>query len=113
MQHAHVFDTEHYRIRVVPVARELQNPWSLAFLPDGDMLVTEKAGSLRLIRDGALQPEPIQGVPEVDSNSQGGLMDVVLHPQYAENNWVYLTYSKPGEGGATTALARGRFDCCT
>ena len=109
-QNYSIFETEYYRIRVVPVAERLRNPWSLAFLPDGDMLVTEKAGSLRLIRDGALQPDPVQGVPEVDAKGQGGLMDVVLHPQFAENNWVYLTYSKPGDGVATTALARGRFD---
>lgn len=109
-QASNVFETADYAIRVVPIAEELQNPWSLAFLPDGDMLVTEKVGRLRLIRDGVLQPEPIQGVPEVDTDGQGGLMDVVLHPQYAENNWVYITYSKPGNEGATTALARGSFD---
>ncbi len=109
-QDSDVFQTEYHRIRVVPVARGLRNPWGLAFLPDGNMLVTEKAGNLRLIRDGVLQPEPVQGVPEVDAKSQGGLMDVVLHPQFAENDWVYITYSKPGDGVATTALARGRFD---
>ncbi len=109
-QDFNVFETEYYRIRVVPLAERLGNPWSLAFLPDGNMLVTEKAGSLRLIRDGVLQPDPVQGVPEVDARGQGGLMDVVPHPQFAENSWVYLTYSKPDEGLATTALARGRFD---
>ena len=63
----------------------LSRPWSLAFLPNGDMLVTEKDGRLRLITDDVLRPEPVQGVPEVDARSQGGLMDVVLHPQFAEN----------------------------
>ena len=106
-----VFETADYRIRVVSVAEGLANPWSLAFLPNGDMLVTEKPGRVRLIRAGVLTPEPVPGVPEVAARRQGGLMDVVLHPQFAENNWVYLTYSKPGEGdNATTALARGRFD---
>ena len=107
---ASVFETADYRIRVVPIADGLRRPWSLAFLPNGDMLVTEKNGRLRLITDDVLRPEPVQGVPEVDARSQGGLMDVVLHPQFAENDWLYLTYSKPGERGATTALARGRFD---
>ena len=106
-----VFETADYRIRVVTLAEGLAKPWSLAFLPNGDMLVTEKPGRVRLIRDGVLMPEPVPGVPEVDPRRQGGLMDVVLHPQFAENSWVYLTYSKPGEGdNATTALARGRFD---
>ena len=106
-----VFETADYRIRVVSVAEGLANPWSLAFLPNGDMLVTEKPGRVRLIRAGVLTPEPVPGVPEVAARRQGGLMDVVLHPQFAENKWVYLTYSKPGEGdNATTALARGRFD---
>ena len=107
---ASVFETADYRIRVVPIAEGLSRPWSLAFLPNGDMLVTEKAGRLRLITDDVLRPEPVQGVPEVDVRNQGGLLEVVLHPQFARNNWVYLTYSKPGEGDATTALARGRFD---
>jgi glucose/arabinose dehydrogenase len=108
-----VFETADYRIRVVGLAEGLANPWSLAFLPNGDMLVTEKPGRLRLIRDGVLMPNPVPGVPEVDPRRQGGLMDVVLHPQFAENSWVYLTYSKPDEGdndNATTALARGSFD---
>ncbi len=108
-----VFETAEYRIRVVSLAEGLANPWSLAFLPNGDMVVTEKPGRLRLIRDGVLMPNPVPGVPEVDPRRQGGLMDVVLHPQFAENSWVYLTYSKPDEGdndNATTALARGTFD---
>ena len=105
-----VLETLEYRIRVVTVVEGLTHPWSVAFLPDGDMLITERFGGLRLIRDGVLQPEPISSFPEVHANRQGGLMDVVLHPQFAENSLVYLTYSKPGERGATTALARGRFD---
>jgi glucose/arabinose dehydrogenase len=97
-------------IRVVPVASGLQNPWSLAFLPNGDILVTERAGRLRIVRGGTLDPEPIAGVPAAVAQGQGGLLEVTLHPNFAQNQVIYLTYSKPGEQGNTTALARGRFD---
>jgi glucose/arabinose dehydrogenase len=98
-------------VRVVPLFRGLANPWSLAFLPNGDILITEKAGRLRIARGGTLDPQPIAGTPEVFAQGQGGLLEVALHPQFAENQVIYLTYSKPGEKGtATTALARGRFD---
>lgn len=106
-----VFETLGPQIRVVPFAKGLVNPWSLTFLPDGNMLVTEKAGQLRIVRNGTLDPKPITGVPAVWTTGQGGLMEVALHPRFAENRFVYLTYSKPGEGGAaSTALARGRLD---
>ena len=107
-----VFDTaEGQRIRVVVVTTGLSHPWGLAFLPNGDMLVTERSGSLRLIRDGVLDPTPIPGVPEVFTGALlAGLMDVALHPQFAQNRFVYLTYSKPTRDGSTVALARGRFD---
>jgi glucose/arabinose dehydrogenase len=96
-------------IRVVPFVSGLANPWSLAFLPNGDMLVTEKPGRLRLVRSsGALEPQPISGTPQVLAMGQGGLLDVALHPRFAENQLVYLTYSKAGDAGNTTALARGR-----
>jgi len=98
-------------IRVVPVARGLSHPWSLAFLPDGSMLVTEREGRLRIIRNGALDPKPIDGVPKVFARVLGGLLDVALHPEFAQNRIVYLAYSKAGENNlSTTALARGRFD---
>jgi glucose/arabinose dehydrogenase len=105
-----VFETLGPSIRVVPIAKGLANPWSIAFLPNGDMLVTEKPGRLRVVRNGTLVPEPVTGVPEVVAMGQGGLLEVLPHPKFAENGWIYLTYSKPGEGGNTTALARGRFD---
>ena len=107
-----VFDTaEGQRIRVVVVAKGLSHPWSLAFLPDGNMLVTERSGSLRLIKDGALDPTPLPGVPEVFTEARlAGLMDVALHPQFSQNRFVYLTYSKPTQDGSTVALARGRFE---
>ena len=115
-----VYDTaEGQRIRVVVVTRGLSHPWSLAFLPDpstplgvsGNMLVTERTGQLRLIRNGVLDPQPIAGVPAVRSQGLSGLMDVALHPQFAQNRLVYLTYTKPLQGTQNTlALARGRLD---
>ena len=107
-----IFDTaEGQRIRVTVVTKGLSHPWSLAFLPNGNMLVTERAGGLRLIRDWTLDPTPIPGVPEVFTGARlAGLMDVALHPQFSQNRFVYLTYSKPTQDGSTVALARGRFD---
>lgn len=101
-----------YRIRVDKLADGLANPWSLAFLPNGDLLVTERAGRLRLIRDGVLQEQPVAGVPEVKITVLGGLLDVLLHPQFGENRLLYLSYAKGDEDGqrSTTALARAHFD---
>jgi glucose/arabinose dehydrogenase len=73
------------------------------------MLITERPGRLRLVRDGQLMPDPIAGVPEVWARGQGGLLDVALHPDYTANQLVYVSYSKPGAQGATTAIVRGRF----
>jgi glucose/arabinose dehydrogenase len=106
-------------IRVVPVARGLSHPWSIAFLPDpstalgagGSMLVTEREGRLRIIRNGVLDPTPVAGVPKVFARVLGGLLDVVLHPQFAQNRILYLAYSKAGDNNlSTTALAQARFD---
>ena len=98
--------------RVVTVADNLENPWSMAFLPNGDMLVTERPGRLRIMRNGVLQAEPIDGVPTVRARGQGGLLEVALHPDFAQNRLIYLTYSKPNADASegTTALVRGRFD---
>lgn len=96
--------------RVVTVATGLEHPWGIAFLPGGDLLVTERPGRLRLVRGGALVPEPIAGVPEVWAQGQGGLLDVALHPRFETNRLVYLSYSKPGPRGATTAIAAGRLE---
>jgi glucose/arabinose dehydrogenase len=98
--------------RVVTVVEGLQNPWSLAFLPGGDMLVTERAGRLRLVRNGRLVPEPVQGLPRLRTGGQGGLLEVMLHPAFASNRLVYLTYSKPNADSTqgTTAVARARFE---
>jgi aldose sugar dehydrogenase len=111
-QSGDVLTSEHHDFRVVTVAEGLVHPWGMAFLPGGDILVTERPGRLRIIRDGALDPNPIAGVPEVRAQGQGGLLDVVLHPDFQNNRMVYLSYSKPRNDGeeATTAVARGVFD---
>jgi glucose/arabinose dehydrogenase len=104
---------EERHLRLVVVADELEQPWSVAFLPDGDMLITEREGRLRLVHDGKLRTKPIEGVPPVYTGGPRGLqglMDVALHPDFAANRWVYLTYHKPVAGGGATALARGRWD---
>jgi glucose/arabinose dehydrogenase len=102
---------EHQRIRVSVVARGLSHPWSLAFLPDGGLLVTERPGRLRVVRDGRLDPTPISGLPRPRTDGNGGLMDLALHPRFAENGLVYFTYTKPVENGrGTPVLARGRLD---
>lgn len=107
-----VLSTQGQDYRVVTVAEGLENPWSMAFLPSGDMLVTERPGRLRIIRDGTLLPDPVEGVPEVLAEGQGGLLDIALHPDFSGNRMIYLSYSKPiGDGSeATTAVARGRFE---
>jgi glucose/arabinose dehydrogenase len=102
---------EHRTLRVAIVARGLEQPWSIAFLPGGDMLVTERPGRLRLIHDGVLDPNPVKGVPTVRSGGLQGLMDVVLHPRFADNRFVYLSYHRPaGENAGETMLARGRWE---
>lgn len=104
-----VFKSEKHAFRVATLVTGLENPWSIAFLPDGRMLVTERAGRLRLVsHDFKLNPKPIDGLPEVVPQGQGGLFDVVLHPQYAQNGWIYWAYNAPGPGGWGTALARGK-----
>jgi len=96
-------------VRVETVARGLEHPWALAFLPDGRMLVTERPGRLRIVgRDGRVS-EPLAGVPQVLARGQGGLLDVALDPRFADNRLVYLSYAEPGaDGTAGTAVARGR-----
>ncbi len=114
-----VVDTaEGQRIRVVAVTRDLEYPFSLAFLPDGSMLVTERASRLRIIRNGVLDPKPVAGGPMAYSAGESGLpgaihgyMDVVLHPRFAENHFVYLSYTKPlDDKKRVAAVARARWD---
>ena len=100
-----------YSILVTELASGLQNPWSLQFLPEGDILITERPGRLRILRDGVLDPEPIAGVPEIRRTVLGGLLDVVLHPDFENNRTLYLSYAKSVDDGfSTTAVARARFD---
>jgi glucose/arabinose dehydrogenase len=98
--------------KVVTVAEGLKNPWSMAWLPNGDMLVTERVGTLRIIRDGKLLPEPVAGVPAVRAVSQGGMQEVAVHPNYAQNGYIYLSYAKPRNDNkeGTTALMRAKLE---
>ena len=106
---AQFVQSEKHAFRISSLVTGLENPWSVAFLPDGRFLITERAGRLRLVSsDFKLDPKPIDGLPEVISHGQGGLFDVVLHPQYAQNGWIYWAYNAPGPGGWGTALARGK-----
>ena len=106
------FQTADYRIRVSKVVDGLDRPHGMAFLPDGSMLITERPGRLRIVRNGALDPQPVSGVPAVLLKDFDGLLDVALHPRFADNRFVYLSYSKPhpGDGGGQTAVARARYD---
>jgi glucose/arabinose dehydrogenase len=98
--------------RVVTVAEGLVQPWAIAWLPSGDALITERPGRLRIVRGGKLLPQAVEGVPAVVFQGQGGLLEVAVHPDFAANKFVYLTYSKAkADGtGATTALVRGTFE---
>ena len=87
----------------------LENPWSMAFLPDGRMLITERAGRLRIVTESfQLNPTPITGLPTIKAAGQGGLFDVAIHPDYQNNGWIYWAYNEPDAGGWGTALARGK-----
>ena len=100
----------HHDYRIVTVADALEHPWSMAWLPGGDMLVTERPGRLRIIRSGRLLPDPVSGVPQVFARGQGGLFDVVPHPDFSSNHLLYLSFAKPKPEGSTTAVVRGRFE---
>ncbi|RZK48230.1 MAG: PQQ-dependent sugar dehydrogenase [Pedobacter sp.] len=102
---------------VESVATGLQMPWAVTFLPNGDMLVTERTGKLRIVKKGQLDPQDIKGLPAIQYRGQGGLLDVVLHPDYEKNGWIYLSYSSPyaagekgAENGSNTALMRAKLD---
>jgi aldose sugar dehydrogenase len=103
-----VVQTKDYQIRVATLAEGLSYPYSFVFLPDGSMLIAQLNGQLRMFRNGKLVPEPITGVPKVHYvPGRGGLMDLALHPKFAQNRWVYFTYDKEGPKGATPAVGRG------
>jgi aldose sugar dehydrogenase len=105
---AETFRSDDQAFRLVKVAGGLEYPWSLAFLPDGRMLVTEKEGRLRIIAGGVVDPQPIDGLPRIERYGQGGLLDVVVHPSFAENSLVYLSYTARSVDGVGTELARAR-----
>jgi glucose/arabinose dehydrogenase len=102
----------YHQFRMVPVAEGVVSPWSIAFLPGGDMLVTERPGRLRIVRNGRLLPEPVPGLPAIRVGNQGGLLDVVPHPDFARNRLIYISYAKPNAEGnqSTTAVIRARFE---
>ncbi|HEM46012.1 MAG TPA: PQQ-dependent sugar dehydrogenase, partial [Alphaproteobacteria bacterium] len=103
-------DTDSGPVRVETVARGLEHPWGLAFLPDGRMLVTERPGRLRIVTGDGRLSDPVRGVPPVFARGQGGLLDVALDPDFDTSGLVYLSFAEPGRGGASTAVARGRLD---
>ena len=104
------FKSAHHDFRVVAVADGLVNPWSMTWLPGGDMLITERPGRLRIVRNGTLLPDPVAGVPEVFARGQGGLFDVLPHPDFASNRLLYLSYARSKGEGSTTAVIRGQFE---
>ena len=101
-------ESEDATFQVVRVLDDLEHPWGVTWLPDDRMLITERPGRLNLV-DGE-QVTSLSGLPEIQAQGQGGLLDVALHPGYEENGWIYFTYSTPGDGGTGTALARARLD---
>ena len=105
---AQTMKSDEHEFRVVKVVEGLTHPWGLAFLPDGRMLVTERPGRLRIVKDGKLEPQAVSGVPQVAQHGQGGLLDVALHPRYAENSFVYLSFAARGSDGVGTEVARGK-----
>ena len=106
------FDTaEQHKIKVTVLTKTLQRPFGLAFLPDGTILITERPGRLRVMRNGVLDPTPVAGLPAVNARGNAGLFDVVPHPGYAQNHLLYFAFSKAGANGdSATVLARGTFD---
>src|SRR5918992_524583 len=98
------------RIQVQTVADGLEHPWGLAFLPDGHMLVTERPGRLRIVSKEGRLSEPLAGIPRVLAEGRGGLLDVALAPTSVSNRLIYLSYAEPGEGGASTAVARAQLE---
>ncbi len=105
-----IFSTERHSVYVEDVIEGLSTPWGMAFLPDGKILVTERGGDVRIVEDGVLRTEPLSGAPEVHAQGQGGMLDINLHPNYQENGWIYISFSKPGPGGSITSIERMKLD---
>jgi glucose/arabinose dehydrogenase len=103
--------SEKHAFNLVTLVEGLDHPWSIAWLPDGRMLVNERAGRMRIVsKDFRLDPQPVEGLPKIVVDGQGGLFDVVLHPDYKDNGWIYISYSGPGPGGHGTELMRAKLD---
>ncbi|WP_372422976.1 PQQ-dependent sugar dehydrogenase [Salinarimonas chemoclinalis] len=100
--------TDAGQIAIERIAEGLVHPWGMAFLPDGRLLVTERPGRLRILASDGTLSDPVEGVPDVFAQGQGGLLDVALDPDFAENDLIYLSFAEPRDGGAATALGRGR-----
>lgn len=110
---ATVVETERHQVQLNTIAEGLEFPWGMAFLPDGSLLVTERGGNLRHLTLNGDISAPLAGVPKVVAQGQGGLLDVVLDPDYASNQFIYLSYAEPapaGANGSSTAVARAKFD---
>lgn len=95
-------------IRVRTLVQWLDEPWGMDFLPDGRLLLTEKPGRIKLVSPGTWEPVEVSGVPEIAHEGQGGLMDILVHPRFSENGWIYLSYTVAAEGGFTTRVSRVR-----
>jgi glucose/arabinose dehydrogenase len=106
-----VIQTEEHSVFVETVVEGLGVPWGMTFLPNGSVLVTEREGTVRIVENGVLREEPLSGAPEVLAENQGGMFDLALHPNYEENGWIYLSFSKPGtDGGSMTSIERMKLD---
>ena len=102
-----VFDTKAVRVQADILTTDLEHPWGLDFLPDGDAIVSERSGRLRVLSHGRLSP-PVEGVPEVAEIGQGGMLDVAASPDFASSNLIFFSFAEPGDGAAGTAIARAR-----
>ncbi len=102
-----VVRSEQHNFKVNTLVSGLEHPWSMAFLPDGRWLITERPGRLRIVENGRLKPEPVAGLPKIRAHGQGGLLDVILHPDYARNGWLYLSYAAAGGEGAGAGVGTG------
>lgn len=107
---AKTLDAGSEKVEIVTLSDKLDSPWGMAFLPDGRILVTEKSGKLRVFENGKLLPQAVSGTPEVVDDGQGGLLDVALHPDFSNNQLVYLTFTGKGKGGTGTEVFRGKLE---
>ena len=105
-----LYETDDQNFYTQQLVSGLQNPWGIAFLPEGEVLITERSGNLRMVSNGELLNSHIDGLPDIVSQGQGGLLDILLHPDYEDNGWIYMSYSASRSGGTHTALMRARIN---